>query len=261
MDLEELNRQMNTLDNDFALNGSYKNSSIQKKDNIIKTEQIKRPYKTDAHRNEINEKLISMINMQLPQPQNEGSFMNNMVPLFDITNPNTSITNADKRIDYRQNMNTRIDNFIFDNPNPTAPNPILQQHLLQQTQLNQMNNGNGFYKDSRMIIQDSNKDYYRNEANNRLSQYSPLSRSYNAPISIANLSVNDFYNNKSNNGNNGNISCKIQNRFYPEDNDRNILNKRLEAYMPLTTYNTNWNDINKKEKNNVFTELPVNSNK
>lgn len=31
MDLEELNRQMNTLDNDFALNGSYTNSSIQKR--------------------------------------------------------------------------------------------------------------------------------------------------------------------------------------------------------------------------------------
>ena len=58
-----------------------------------------------------------------------------------------------------------------------------------------VHNQNQNSRDTRMIIQDSNKDFYRQEANNRMMQYSPLSRASHCPTSIANLSVNDFYNN------------------------------------------------------------------
>ena len=123
----------------------------------------------------------------------------------------------EKRIDYRQNINNKIDNFIFENPNATPFNPILQQHTTS------------FQRDTRMVIQDSSKDYYRQESNSRMSQYSPLSRASNVPINIANMSVNDFYANmlEPNNSANQIITTPTQ------DNNKAILNSRMGQYAPL----------------------------
>ena len=203
------------------------------------------------------------------------------------TNPNKIHNNGynkidEKRGDYRNNINTKIDNFIFDNPNATQYKPIIQQNNNQPYTNNS--------RDMRMIIQDSSKDYYRQEANSRISQYSPLSRASNIPINIANMSVNDFYSNM-NSGDNTMQYSQQQQQPVLNDN-KNILNSRLEQYAPLAKtiqyqtqqpqqpqqpqlqqyqnkqYNNNFNkpilwnpnDVNIKNTNMVYNELPVMSN-
>ena len=175
----------------------------------------------------------------------------------------------EKKIDYRQNMNNKLDNFIFNNPNAIEPNPILMQ---------QNYNKYGQTKDTRMIIQDSNKDFYRQSANDRMSQYSPLSRASNMPISIASMTVNDFYSNLNGNDNKPNAL---------ETSNKDLMNARIDKYAPLaknieyqpqnmqqniqqnmqqnmqqdpkTKFNTIEN-INGKLNNVIFNNLPVMSN-
>ena len=127
----------------------------------------------------------------------------------------------EKKMDYRQNMNSKLDNFIFDNPNAIEPNPILQQAK---------NNQYGQNKDTRMVIQDSNKDYYRQSANDRMSQYSPLSRASNMPISMASMSVNDFYSNMGGSSD-SQLFAKLQQE--PEPTLKDSMNSRISNYEPL----------------------------
>jgi hypothetical protein len=139
----------------------------------------------------------------------------------------------EKKTDYRQNMNNKIDGMIFDNPyGSQSINPILQQKL--------NNNNNTMQKDTRMVIQDSNKDYYRQSANDRMAQYSPLSRSSNIPIHMANMSVNDFYSNmnptnpanpafQDNSGTNKSLITEEHNKL----NSKEMLNNRINNYSPL----------------------------
>jgi hypothetical protein len=123
----------------------------------------------------------------------------------------------EKRIDYRQNMNSAVGNFIFDNPNAARYNP-------QQVAYNP----NGYARDTRMVIQDSSKDIYRQEANSRMAQYSPLARASHVPINIANMSVNDFYANM-----NASDAHNSQHYQTAEEDARAVLNARLGAYSPL----------------------------
>jgi len=133
--------------------------------------------------------------------------------------PGTGYSRMDeKRIDYRQNMNSKVGDFIFDNPNAARYNPQQVAH-----------NPNGYARDTRMVIQDSSKDIYRQEANSRMAQYSPLARASHVPINIANMSVNDFYANM-NAGNSGNPHSQYQT---VEDDARAVLNARMGAYSPL----------------------------
>ena len=140
-----------------------------------------------------------------------------------------------------------------------------------------------------MVIQDSSKDYYRQESNSRMSQYSPLSRASNVPINIANMSVNDFYANMQTQtpGNSANPNIPTQ------DDNKSILNSRMGQYAPLARniqYQTpiqqqqnivsgntsnqlpaqnpyskpkqwNPNEVNLKTNNVYFNQLPVMSNK
>ena len=207
----------------------------------------------------------------------------NSMPVNNIKINDTGFHKIDeKRIDYRQKMNNKIDNFIFENPNATPFNPILHQHPTS------------FQRDTRMVIQDSSKDYYRQESNSRMSQYSPLSRASNVPINIANMSVNDFYANMLEPNNSANQIIPTQ------DDNKAILNSRMEQYAPLARniqYQTqlqhtpiqqqqnivfgqnqlpkqlpkqnpytkpnvwNPNEVNLKTNNVYFNQLPVMSNK
>jgi len=157
----------------------------------------------------------------------------------------------EKRIDYRQNMNSAVGNFIFDNPNAARYNP-------QQVAYNPNHFGNTNAKDTRMVIQERSKDMYRNEANSRMAQYSPLARASHIPIDIANMSVNDFYANmNSNNGNRNNLYQTA------EEDARAILNSRLNAYPPLAKTTPLekpkiWQDnVNKINPLVVYDELPI----
>jgi len=310
------------------------NGDISKMENIIGTQQIKKSFKSDSNRMEMNDKINQITSFNPLPPDNNDYFKTNSVHsridqkninknqiinnysreennkrLNDyqtndykyvsggIGNDTTMLDNMyfgtgnnilEKRGDYRQNMNNKIDNFIFDNPVPQ--NTILQQKM--HTIANNIH-----CKDNRMVIQDSNKDFYRQTANARMAEYSPLSRSANCPISMASMSVNDFYNNSLNNTMPQNI----------EEDARDILNTRLNNYAPLastinlqqqynsqqqynpqqqynsqphrtsshldnifnaTKYNgipaiqqKQWTDVNKKMHNPIFSDFPVNSNK
>ena len=230
--------------------------------------------------------------------------MRNMYAGYTEPNPN-KLNNSgyhkidEKRGDYRQNMNNKLDNFIFDNPNAIPMNPILQQHLVQGQMQGQMQ-GQGQHRDSRMVIQESSKDFYRQEANSRMAQYSPLSRASNVPINIANMSVNDFY---ANMYGNPSMQSTVQSQMMqtqtqianklPDNNNNNnnnnnnkaLLNSRISQYAPLAKtiqyqspnqqpnqssnqhiqYNKPnvWNptEVNMKTNNVVYNELPVMSNK
>ena len=110
-----------------------------------------------------------------------------------------------------------------------------------------------------MVIQDSSKDMYRQEANSRMSQYSPLTRASNVPINIANMSVNDFYANMNPGANSGGNS--YQNA---EEDARSVLNARMGAYSPLAKATPlekpiSWqeNNINRTQPLVAHEELPV----
>jgi hypothetical protein len=158
-------------------------------------------------------------------------------------NDNGYIKTVDKKMDYRQNMNNKLDGFIFDNPIATGFNPVLQN---SNNNYNNSNENQGQQKDTRMVIQDSSKDYYRQSANERMSNYSPMSRASNIPIGMASMSVNDFYSNmgnsngNSNDGNNvfsngfGNGTNNIlSNEYESSKNKKEILNNRMNEYTPL----------------------------
>jgi len=179
-----------------------------------------------------------------------------MQSLGNEQQPGTGYHRMDeKRIDYRQNMNSKVGDFIFDNPNAARYNPQQVAH-----------NPNGYAKDTRMVIQDSSKDIYRQEANSRMAQYSPLARASHVPCNIANMSVNDFYAsmNVENPGNPRNPGNQYQTA---EEDARSVLNARMSAYIPLakvsplekpkTWQNNNVNQINPLV---AHEELPIISN-
>lgn len=151
-------------------------------------------------------------------PNNLTSFTQSPIQsLSQEQQPGTGFHRMDeKRIDYRQNMNSAVGNFIFDNPNAARYNPQQVAH-----------NPNGYARDTRMVIQDSSKDIYRQEANSRMAQYSPLARASHVPINIANMSVNDFYANM-------NPTNQSQQQYQTAEEDaRVVLNARMGAYSPL----------------------------
>ena len=183
-------------------------------------------------------------------PNNINSFTQSPIQsLSQEQQPGNGFHRTDeKRIDYRQNMNSAVGNFIFDNPNAARYNP-------QQVAYNP----NGYARDTRMVIQDSSKDIYRQEANSRMAQYSPLARASHVPINIANMSVNDFYANM----NPANQSQQQQYQTVEED-ARAILNARLGEYSPLAKVTPlekpkSWQDNNVNRANPLVAhdELPI----
>jgi hypothetical protein len=232
-----------------------------------------------------NEPPISTHSGGLPllNPRNMYS-MGNYEEVSNKYNNNGYAKVEEKKMDYRQNMNSKMDNFIFDNPNAIEPNPILQQARNNQNQYGQT-------KDTRMVIQDSNKDFYRQSANDRMSQYSPLSRASNMPIAMANMSVNDFYSNLNNgqptqpselsnkdtmNSRIGNysplaktIQYQTQTQTQPQTQTQSQTQPQYQQssqtqpqYQQAPQQPQKWNptDVNPKLQNVVFKNLPVNSN-
>jgi hypothetical protein len=167
--------------------------------------------------------------------------------------PGTGYRRMDeKRIDYRQNMNSKVGNFIFDNPNAARYNPQVVAY-----------NPNGYARDTRMVIQDSSKDIYRQEANSRMAQYSPLARASHVPINIANMSVNDFYANM-NIGTEGTMGNPHSQYQTVEEDARAVLNARIGAYSPLAKVSPlekpqSWQDNNVNRANLLVAheELPI----
>lgn len=258
------------------------NSQYQNQDTSLRTQSQNNPlssyfqqnYNTLNNVNNKNQQTIQtsveQFNMPNNMPDNTHtggqSFINpNNLPILTQSpmqslsqeqQPGTGYHRMDeKRIDYRQNMNNKVGDFIFDNPNAARYNPQQVAH-----------NPNGYAKDTRMVIQDSSKDIYRQEANSRMAQYSPLARASHVPCNIANMSVNDFYSNM-NAGNAGNAgkSENSSNQYQNAEEDaRAVLNARIGAYLPLAKAGPlvkpkNWQDNNVNRVNPLVAhdELPI----
>jgi len=241
------NLQYSSLDDMFQNQNQYQHQNTQ-----------------ETHNNGMN--MINVRNMYNMNNNTQTSNQNNMTNKINDTGFHRK---EEKKTDYRQNMNTKLDDMIFNNPNASPMNPILQQTN------NFNNNSNNIQKDTRMVIQDSNKDYYRQSSNDRMSQYSPLSRAANIPIHMANMSVNDFYSGM-NPGGDFKTEQKIINEENNKLNSKEMLNNRINNYSPLAKtiqYQSNqsnqsnqkpqqWNpnDVNTKLNNVVYNQLPVISN-
>ena len=261
MDLLELNNTMLFFDNDYIvsktksiINTSTNEQQLPVHSNDINfippanvhkliTSQIKRPVKSEGeYRDSINEKLSNM-NMSLPTPiiYNNSSTNSTNSTHTQFTRNNdyqqneyqqTEYKNPDNhQTDARQHINTKIDRFIFDNP-------VAHMNANMNANMNSSMNAsmNASMKDTRMVIQDSSKDYYRQTSNNRISQYSLLARSSNIPIALANMSVNDFYANMN-------------------------IPKFTQTTNPQQQQQPQPDTINKNCNNVFYSEFPVMSNK
>ena len=292
------NTQMRYSNLDSSLNDSnspeesyeLQYNQMNKKNNINQNSTQNQNSSQNTHNNGIS--MLNVRNMYTLNDFSQESTLNNSNRINDTGYHRIE----EKKTDYRQNMNYKLDNMIFDNPNAIlSPHPILQQiNNNGKTQGNTQGNTQGHYqKDTRMVIQDSNKDYYRQSSNERMSQYSPLSRSSNIPIHMANMSVNDFYGN--NNGEINEMDKKLIEEEHNKLNSKEMLNNRLNNYTPLAKtvqYETNksqqsslnsqtkntqpqhiqssrqhmkpqqWNplDVNSKLQNVVYNQLPIISN-
>ena len=231
----------------------YSNLDDTTDDTIDNTLDITSPEESyELHYNKMNQKNhINQQNTQNTQTHNNGIGMlnvRNMYSLNDFSQESTLNNRIndtgyhridEKKTDYRQNINNKLDNMIFDNPSAQSSlNPILQ---------NSSGNTRHLQKDTRMVIQDSNKDYYRQSSNERMSQYSPLSRSSNIPIHMANMSVNDFYGNS--NMGVSEMNKKIIAEEHNKLNSKEMLNNRLNNYTPLAK--TVQYDTNQSQQNNI----------
>jgi hypothetical protein len=182
--------------------------------------------------------LLNVTNMYALNGMNnqQQQMMGNVMGNGGISNN----SNEEKRIDYRQNMNNKLDGLIFDNPISVPPNPILLQNQ-QQTE----------YKDKRMVIQDNAKNTYRQEANERMLQYSPLSRAAYVPTNIASMSVNDFYPTI-----NSNDIYQYQQGSEYEPSSKEMLSSRMSEYAPLAR-TIQLNDNNSNQQNSGLKPIPT----
>ena len=197
----------------------------------------------------------------------------------------------DLKIDYRQKINNKLDNLIFDNVGNQFPPMIPLNPYVNFTDGNGNGNGSSLYNQSggqsgsqssnnRYHLQEKSRSLYKDQANERMSQYSPLARAANIPVEH----TMSFQNNSS------------FNPYQPVSNTRELLSSRMSQYSPLARtisldtkdtngsgnisgannineykqkiyemqqkMQTNLNDsnINKGLKNMVYDQYPVNSN-
>lgn len=235
----------------------------------------------NAHQN--NHHTSQQFPNQMPNqsPNNTNNLLNfqeQFVGGYNNSNKNLNNINQsfDNKMDLRQNMNSKLDSFIFNNPgNNFAPMiPIDHGVLFSNNAIS-----------GRINLQESSKDFYRNEANNRMMQYSPLSRAVYVPA------AQDPYGNSGmmqpDNGfrNQGpttkeTISARMsqytplsrtivlqqngdsqQQQFPPnQQNTHSNVDYSVKMKEIQATAMQNMNLINRNLKNVVDTNMPINSN-
>ena len=173
------------------------------------------------------------------------------------------------KVDYRQNMNNKIDNFIFDNVGNQYP-PLIT-----------VNPNHMYGIDNRVNIQEKSRALYKQEANQRMSQYSPLSRASNVPIDMVNVPTESQqqyrqqYDNFLNNPNTKELLSSRMNQFSPlartiglneignnsqGQTSSNDYKSQMFTANEKMKINTNFTDVNKGLKNVVNDQMPVFSN-
>ena len=239
MDLEELNNELANLGNDYSQFKSHQ-VNFQEPRVQVPTEKISHSTKSGEHRNQFNERL-STINMQnfyanntpnfmgqnitqAPQPaQYSSQYVNPQQQQQQQYNPNMyryseygynqSNETLKNNQDYRQNMNNKLDNMIFDtiayqNPPLIKPSPEFGMSV--------------YGMDSRMQLQGKGKTIYKDQTNERLAQYSPLSRAANPPVT-GYLGDSNFIQSPMN-----------SHMLMQRENNKNTISERMSAYSPLS---------------------------
>jgi hypothetical protein len=263
MDLDNLNQELLSLQKDYTQFQHNTDINFQDPSNLIKTDQIKRATRSGDHRLEFNDRLTNL-NMQSIYPQEAPNFMiqpplqsrhdnqsytNNFANNFEAKHPfkqqqaisdyhlqfQTQLQNDSQKInpnlnkynefgydkpqitknnvDYRQNMNNKLDHFIFDSAGHNIQ-PLIQPNICNN------------FIDHRVQLQDSSRSLYRDQANERMTMYSPLSRAANIPISL--------FGSQDSNINQTNITTT-----------KDILSERMSNYTPLSStipFNTKTNN-------------------
>lgn len=195
--------------------------------------------------------------------------------------------------DLRENMNDRMDNFIFDNPGNKLPSLVeIHQNNLEKNQ----NIGYNY----KPVVQERSKSLYKSQANSRLEHYSPLARSSHFPLkkhidvqshlyeqTVNKISKKDLMNDRLNNlptlsktitigkkggssGGGGNGGSSGINVSYDNRNLTTTANQERESLEQVsqsgqyTMENKRqlpiFNDINQDCNNVVFNEYPMFSN-
>lgn len=301
MDLEELNKQLNQINNDYKLfQHQFNNSNNQSQDknqsqfNNQKSFNIQNMNQKNGKdyeaRNDINERMNNFHRFDndfVLRNQYQGDTLNanqnTQLNSYQTVNNNDNKTTED----LRENMNNRMDNFIFDNPGNKLPSLV----EIHENNLQKQENIGFNYKP---IVQNRSKSLYKNEANSRLENYSPLARSSHFPVKknidiqsnfyqkpVNKLSKKDQMNDRLTNlptlsktitmGNKGGQSnASYDNRnlnttIDQESRDLKMVEKsrqtNINPRMGLAKPNMpNFNDINQGCNNVVFNEYPMFSN-
>jgi len=271
-DINERMNQFRHFDNDFALNNQYDGNTI------INTNQDS----TADNYHQLNH-----------YDDGDGSSSGNGIG--NINNGQQQSSIRPQTEDLRANMNSRLDNLIFDNPGNKLPSLVeIHQHNLEKNQ----NIGYNY----KPVVQERSKSLYKSQANSRLEHYSPLARSSHFPVkknidvqsrlyekSVNKISKKDLMNDRLNNlptlsktitiGKKGGGSDEGSNRgngvggINVSNDNRNITttaNQERESLEQVslsgqyTMENQRqlpiFNDINKDCNNVVFNEYPMFSN-
>ena len=204
MNIQELNQQLSQLNTDYQLfqndmaNNKQFSSNTQTNnrgdtDNNFNIQNMNQKNGKDyeSSRNDINERmnqfrhfdndflLRNQYQGETISNTNQNSNLNNYQELNNQysfndnnqyslgNNNNNNNQNNENREDLRENMNNRMDNFIFDNPGNKLPSLVeIHQNNLEKNQ----NIGYNY----KPVIQERSKSLYKSQTNNRLENYSPL---------------------------------------------------------------------------------------
>ena len=312
MDIEELNKQLNQINNDYKLfqhqfsqnnkSEDTRTSNDNSNNNFNIQNMNQKNGKDYEARNDINERMNNfhrfdnnfMLRNQYQgeslSSTNQNSQSNNYTTVNESNNFgsfNENTNNQQTTEDLRENMNNRMDNFIFDNPGNKLPSLV---EIHENNLMNQENIGFNY----KPIVQNSSKSLYKTEANSRLENYSPLARSSHFPVKknidvqsqfyqkpFNKFSKKDQMNDRLSNlptlsktitmGNkNGQSNASYDNRnmnttVNQETKNLQMLEKsrqqEINPRMGLSKPNMpNYNDINQGCNNVVFNEYPMFSN-
>ena len=249
--INDINNLMNQINLDY---NSHNTQTINTNKQNINTQNTNTPnnntnQQTES-RNQINNKLNEYLNSKEKYIHNEHQNNNNNLTNNNNNNNNNnnikyngyqqSLTDNNMfKKDLRNNMNNRLDSFLFENPGEKLP------ALTDIQEDNNLNNYN-FGLSYRPITQERSKNLYKQETNERLNDYSPLSRSTYFPTSDLSNNTNNFSN---------------HNKKSPRD----IMNERLSNITPLSSFislknpskdNKNIASTHNEEKKNIHESKP-----
>jgi hypothetical protein len=180
--------------------------------------------------------------LQFQQQQQQQQQLQKQIQLNQEENPNVRKYHEfgynkidDLKTDHRQNMNNKIDNIIFDNVGFQFPPLIQPSHDF----------GNSIYGiDNRLQLQENSRSLYKDQANERMLQYSPLSRAANIPISQFSQQPN-------------------QPNASRDNNTKELLSNRMNQFAPLSrtvALDTNMNAVS-GQNNSAYKQQIYDMNK